>query len=86
MNNTKHFRIENKAHEYYNKSMGFLGLSVLAGVFFFAAMIDFLSMEMDTYYGVLMFSIPFPVCLILALAFYILYKRNDKLSKILSKL
>ena len=75
---------EFKLIEYRKKFEGWLIGSIIAGLFFICAIIDFLTLEMDSYFGVLLFVIPFPLCLLCSFVYYIFYKKQDKILKILS--
>ena len=74
---------EFKLIEYQNKFYSwFLGV-IIAGIFFFFAIIDLLTLELDSYFGILLFCIPFPICLLCSFVYYILYRIQYKVFKIL---
>ena len=72
---------EFKLIEYRNKfEAWFLG-AIICGLFFFCAIIDLLTLEMNSHFGVLLFCIPFPLCLLCSFVYYILYKIQYKVFK-----
>ena len=74
---------EFKLIEYRNKFEAWLIGAIIAGMFFFCAIIDLLTLELDSYFGVILFCIPFPICLLCSFVYYILYRIQYKVFKIL---
>ena len=74
---------EFKLIEYRNKCEGWFLGTIIAGIFFFFAIIDLLTLELDSYFGILLFCIPFPICLLCSFVYYILYRIQYKVFKIL---
>ena len=80
---------EFKLIEYRNKFEGWLIGAIISGLFFCCAIIDFSTLEINSRSGVLLFimiCIPFPICLLCSFVYYILYRIQYKIFKILSLL
>lgn len=79
-------KAEFKLIEYRNKFEKLMFGAIISGMFFFCAIIDLLTLEMDSHFGVLLFCIPFPICLLCSFVYYILYRIQYKVFKKLSLL